>query len=1011
MNANNPSTSCANPKVLVYKNGDELRPKVEDLMADNWKEFLFSDIFEKTFQLIKKEMLNPRKDKLGDRNNIIAFIGDRGSGKTSCLKSIYSKIDLLNSDITERKGIFIEYKADYMFYNKLPIIDPSYFDDHSNILELVVANMFLQFKKAASYPSTNSFTENGEENNSKLERKRSLVKCFQEVKDALDYVNQGGKVTNTNDSIESLSKMASNSNLMESIRTLVKKYLEYFYGDKKAMLVIAIDDLDVQARHTYRMLEQINKYLILDNVIILMGVKLVQLSHLLKKTFYNDFKIKEREEDSSIDDMVGRYLLKLLPLSHRFNLPNFDSQMDVDLSELDEGDLEKESISSAIVYLIYTRTDVSFYHTLEQESLIVPRNLREALNLIAFVSKLPALRKAENDLEREEREEQALRNRSVFRKYFVESWCLDKLTSKQYSFIEELVECDPVQVNKFIIDFLYSDEQYKKHLDDSENKEFLGIITKSNNRSYNISLGDVNYILDALSTMNDFKTKRFIFAIQTIYTFLLHDKFHEMKNDANHNAEILKELLTKGITISQRSNNTLNHICDYERLLGGNVISIYGESNKLLLAGCVNAASLYRLYYFLKENNDEDSRPTFKSFVELKNKYESDCQSEESNETTIKEIKNEIFKMIIDDLDTIMYDIKDSSPVIVGKLEDTNNQIQDINKQILDSSRQIEENEDSIKSYRGIAIPKVTQLDDEIRRIKKDRAALYKKRKELYILRDEQAVNINRLHEDTKELQSKNDAVQAYLDLDNREDDHDAENEIQTFFENKVKDFNVFEMFLLSMTYSDKEHSARLKKQCYYNSFPFSDLPSVGIVKFNFTAILYNIVRYYNLYIKYKYVTRMSPEPSPEPDLDKTLIDFFDIIMKLKNQSILYQLLDLGELEKKFGKDDNCDYSAIAYEHSIVKESFLQNISLLNFIEDHMTLLDAERGTNGNKNFSRIGQFFDRLSKFSFYTNSKNQSVKQIVSFERFKIVANKFNNNDLFKAKFLEIYNSDNSY
>ena len=105
-----------------------------------------------------------------------------------------------------------------------------------------------------------------------------LVKKFQDVKEALDCTKPKGNKSISNDSIEQLSKLASGSNLHDSMEELVDCYLNYFKSendDNSQVLVIAIDDLDVQTSHTYQMVEQIRKYLIIDKVLILMGVKLV----------------------------------------------------------------------------------------------------------------------------------------------------------------------------------------------------------------------------------------------------------------------------------------------------------------------------------------------------------------------------------------------------------------------------------------------------------------------------------------------------------------------------------------------------------------------------------------------------------------------------------------------------------------------------------------------------------------------------------------------------------------
>ena len=582
-------------KKLIFTKGDETRPKIEDLNDLNKQnESIFADIYSRAFKLIDEIAKQPdsgNDERIRERNNIIAFIGERGSGKTSCLRSIYQALPKHEKSIMESKHNTIIYN------NDLPIIDPSYFDDHSNILEIVIAHMFKTFKK-----NVNNNSHDLRED--KLENKRHLVKCFQAVKDALDSLNRTKKEDKYhNDSIEELSKMAAGSNLHEEMEELVKSYLNYFHegtrGCKK-ILVIAIDDLDVQTNHTYKMVEQIRKYLIIDNVIILIGVKLVQLSDLIKKKYSEDFSNKADGNDK-IDDMVARYLMKLLPLSHRLNLPSYNEIPGVKLiitdqskstaNETDQGEKEASSaipeganIQETIIGLIYGKTDFMFYNSLEQESLIIPNNLRELLNLVALLYNMSDNPEDKNN------------NRKVFRQYFIESWCLDRLTSKQHSFIKEMNECDSICINKFIIDYI--NREYNRYIKLIEDP-CVNAILNPLNKSYNISIADVHYILGIMSNSLETGIKRFVFAIKTVYSMILQDKFREMnsKQYTDSHSELFLSILTKKV-ISFKSSNKMNHIFDYEKMLGVNILNL---SENGLLTGIIKEAEIRRMFYDLRQ--------------------------------------------------------------------------------------------------------------------------------------------------------------------------------------------------------------------------------------------------------------------------------------------------------------------------------------------------------------------------------------------------------------------------
>ena len=70
-------------KKLLFTKGDETRPKLENLRDEEiLKSSIFADIYDSAFSLIKEisESTKEQNNKNNrERNNIIAFIGERGS--------------------------------------------------------------------------------------------------------------------------------------------------------------------------------------------------------------------------------------------------------------------------------------------------------------------------------------------------------------------------------------------------------------------------------------------------------------------------------------------------------------------------------------------------------------------------------------------------------------------------------------------------------------------------------------------------------------------------------------------------------------------------------------------------------------------------------------------------------------------------------------------------------------------------------------------------------------------
>lgn len=763
-------------KKLLFTKGDETRPKLENLRDEEiLKSSIFADIYDNAFSLIKEisESTKEQNNKNNrERNNIIAFIGERGSGKTSCLKSIYYSLEKLQNK--PRPYPINEINVSYN--NQLPIIDPSYIDEQSNIIEIVIAHMFSTFKREVN---DNRHSFEGD----KLEKKRELVKKFQNVKEALDCTNVRYSRFASNDSIEQLSKLASGSNLHNSMEELVKCYLDYFKSEDdnaQQMLVIAIDDLDVQTNHTYQMVEQIRKYLIIDNVIILMGVKLVQLSDLIKKKFVEDFKDKNNylTLNEQIDDMVARYLMKLLPLSHRLNLPMYIEIPGIELEVKGDniGKIDGLTIEEATLKIIYAKTHMMFYNTYEHNSMIVPLNLRELLNLLSMLTSMRSL----HEMSDKERSEIKHKNREKFRHYFVESWCLDKLSSKQCFFIKEVENCDAANINKFIIDYLY--REYESIFRDEKCKIDKAIVNL-HNRGYNVSIADVYYILDHLIGIDESSIKRLVFAIKTIYSIRLYDAFYEMmsQESLDLHSKLLADYQIK--SKAYKAINKNNHMFDYEKMIGGNML--YIDSTKdCLYTGVVSTSVLQDIYSRIVE------------------KYNS------LPEKSHKQIQNSL----------------------------------DVNA------------------------------------------------------------------------------------------------------------FNVFEFFLLSTNYYSKPSYARTHKLCHYNSFPVRGYPSTGDMTFNFTSIMSNILRYYNLYRKYKHMAESNIHYNNE-----SFNTFFDIVHKLEEKSLIYKIIT--EVSEKV--DDR---------YEVIEDVAIHNIEVLELLEDYLGNINKLRLPQGdNENPNRVLKFIENMSYFKYY--------------------------------------------
>ena len=169
-------------------------------------------------------------------------------------------------------------------------------------------------------------------------RREQLLNEFQKVYKDISLLNDPAKMLEEEydyeGSIEKISKMGESLRLRRDLSNLVKLYLDYMmpedsrnqYTSKK--LLIAIDDLDMCNANAYKMAEQIRKYLIIPDIVIVMALKVEQLQLCVQeenfKNYSNVLKNQGKIAGAVIDveDMAERYIAKLIPKSRRIYLPN-----------------------------------------------------------------------------------------------------------------------------------------------------------------------------------------------------------------------------------------------------------------------------------------------------------------------------------------------------------------------------------------------------------------------------------------------------------------------------------------------------------------------------------------------------------------------------------------------------------------------------------------------------------------------------------------------------------------
>lgn len=492
-------------------------------------------------------------------NNIISFLGDRGSGKTSCMLSV---ANILKGD---------ERNKDLYF---LQVIDPSFFDESHNILDLFIGELYKRFKHEAAPRAAYDRDEIMRINSS-----------FIELKTDMRYLAVPPITASDSDGAEALEFLCSGVYLQSSLRRAIRGFLN-FIGKKH--LVICIDDLDLNMKRSYQMMEQIRKYLVMPETVIFLSAKIEQLHNAILLDLMNVYKPhpgnsrdEERERlDSTLTLMAERYLSKFLPQSQRVYMPKEEVLLDSAMVIVGENGkpVEFESVSDGVTDMIFHKTRYLFYNSDGNVSLIVPRNLRNLSHIVRLLFDMPDF---DGNVcvtsDSSPSAKQNIINKSRFKNYFFTDW-ISQLSSGYQEDARTLIAEEPDHLNKPAFNLL------NNYLDDS--------FIQRDYVYYNLSVGDVMELLEIFDSRKpDQESRLFSFFVRSLYSIRMYEAYDRL-TDAWNSPETLPAPASGDRPLL--GNSILSNVPEYFRLVGGNLISpdrhfdfIPGARDRRLLDGSV----------------------------------------------------------------------------------------------------------------------------------------------------------------------------------------------------------------------------------------------------------------------------------------------------------------------------------------------------------------------------------------------------------------------------------------
>ncbi|MFQ6600643.1 hypothetical protein [Flavobacterium sp. C3NV] len=429
----------SNNTTLEINLNEEYKIKIEK--GKDFNQSIFNEVYNSALKNVIEIVVQSdekTESPYDDYNNLIAFTGERGKGKSSSMISFRDA--LVNKECKNHISFFKSSEYEYLknkSFATIDIIDPSLFRGEESLFEIILAKMFQEFQTKIS----NNDFKLGQDS------KRDLIKNFQNVFENLQIINSDRKDLYKKESIEALSRLATSSNLRDCFKRLVNSYLVNFENNKD-FLIIPIDDFDLSIAGAYNMLEDIRQFLILPNVIILVSCKMEQLNDSILNyltneyrnltSFYNtqkQFNISSELENTrsqkiaqsistniqgGLSDKLklssGKYLEKLFPIHRRLVLPELyvnnrelriyvGNTSDLDSNSLEDvvkkencHDIKIKLIENKLLYvgnnlplllsdIIYSKAKLFINFPKYRNNVIYPENLRGVLNFLSVFKK------------------------------------------------------------------------------------------------------------------------------------------------------------------------------------------------------------------------------------------------------------------------------------------------------------------------------------------------------------------------------------------------------------------------------------------------------------------------------------------------------------------------------------------------------------------------------------------------------------------------------------------------
>lgn len=565
--------------VLKVQRGEELNLHRLDKISD--KESIMRPSYEKAMRALMRIMRQTKRFHLenhdssdayalenllfGYSGNIIAFAAPRGGGKTATMLS-FSEIlakgfstntlapvvdnRFLNDMKCEQEEQPDAWMARCCFLPLTPVA-PAVLEGEQNILNVVWSRLYRYAERLLS--------DRSRSDRIKEVQKNEIRRYLQNVLSGIKGIKEPGR--GSSGDLASMQDVCDGLSLSRHFHMLVQSILKLAVGDHNVSdryLVIQLDDADSKMQRVYEVLEDVRKYLMIPNLVILMSVDQNCMSDVVFQDNLNCFpdliKIDQLRLSQDLSRISNKYIDKLIPPTHMIQLPLLNQvviqwgdmlrlkyvyQGDKDVYEWMEKD--KLELETAILMLIYRKTGILFVKPGHYLHNMVPRTLRGFGQLLSHLDSMPDIpaldfREATSVEKYAEavlkQSEIAAINQRRFEDYFKYRWINVKITNlEDQDFLRKFA--DSVSANRIRLAVKHLDKCYAEK--DKDNKS-LGYFDFNDHRIQTKEIKsreDLDHLMWELDRIH--RTERdflLMFAIRTMFTLDSHQHILKQKRES-----------------------------------------------------------------------------------------------------------------------------------------------------------------------------------------------------------------------------------------------------------------------------------------------------------------------------------------------------------------------------------------------------------------------------------------------------------------------------------------------